>query len=124
SCGGGWTWLERATRGGADAIGLGGLTGEIAEGSAADFLLVDLEVAELAPSWDLPWELVRTADRDQITAVAVGGRLRLWRGRPVDWGGGALLVRAGAAGRAAVQGAPIARAHPVATEHRARGGAR
>ncbi|GAA1103692.1 amidohydrolase family protein [Nocardiopsis composta] len=124
SCGGGWTWLERATRGGADAIGLGGLTGEIAEGRAADFLLVDLEVPELAPSWDLPWELVRTADRDQITAVAVGGRLRLWRGRPVDWDDRALLERAAAAGRAAVERAPITRAHPVSTEHRARGAAR
>ena len=46
SCGGGWRWLEHATRGGADAAGLTGLTGEVAAGLAADFLLVDIDVPE------------------------------------------------------------------------------
>jgi hypothetical protein len=51
SCGGGWTWLHHATAGGADAAGLGQITGEIAVGRAADFLVVDCDVPEMQPSW-------------------------------------------------------------------------
>ncbi|MFQ3790369.1 amidohydrolase family protein [Halomonas sp. A29] len=119
SCGGGWRWLEHATRCGADAAGLGGLVGEIAPGQAADFLLVDIDIPEMTPSWDRPWELVRYGNRDQISAVFTNGRLRLWQGWPVEWDGHALLnqVREAAA---AVKSAPIFRVHPVASEHRAR----
>ena len=67
------------------------VTGRIAAGLAADFLLVDLDVPELTPSWDLSWELVRLANRDQIEAVFVGGALRLWQGWPVDWDARALM---------------------------------
>ncbi|MFF9839179.1 amidohydrolase family protein [Streptomyces sp. NPDC013740] len=111
SCGAGWTWLEHATRGGADAVGLGGLTGAVAEGMAADFLLVDVTNPELALSWDMPWELVRRGNRDQITAVFVGGRLRLWQGLPTTWDGPALVRRAAELARATVARAPITRAH-------------
>ncbi|MDT9687000.1 amidohydrolase family protein [Streptomyces sp. P9(2023)] len=118
SCGAGWTWLEHATRGGADAVGLGARTGTIAEGLAADFLLVDVTTPELALSWDLPWELVRRGNRDQITAVFVGGRLRLWDGRPVDWDGPALVGRAAELARAAVGRAAVTRVHPTSTAAR------
>lgn len=124
SCGAGWTWLEHATRGGADAVGLGARTGAVAPGLAADFLLVDLAVPELALSWDLPWELVRRGNRDQITGVFVAGRLRLWRGRPVGWDGAALVERAAALARAAVGRAAITRAHPTSTRARERSAAR
>ncbi|MFF3981264.1 amidohydrolase family protein [Streptomyces sp. NPDC001828] len=113
SCGAGWTWLEHATAGGADAVGLGGRTGTIAPGMAADFLLVDIATPELALSWDLPWELVRRGNRDQISAVFVAGRLRLWRGLPTDWDGPALVRRAIGLARAAVARAPVVRAHPT-----------
>ncbi|MEU4142865.1 amidohydrolase family protein [Streptomyces parvulus] len=120
SCGAGWTWLEHATRGGADAVGLGARTGTVAPGRAADFLLVDVETPELALSWDLPWELVRRGNRDQITAVFVAGRLRVWHGRPTDWDGDALLRRAAELARSAVDRARVVRAHPTSTEARAR----
>lgn len=119
SCGAGWTWLEHATRGGADALGLGARTGTIAEGLAADFLLVDVTTPELALSWDLPWELVRRGNRDQITAVFVAGRPRLWCGEPVDWDGAALVSRAVELARTAVGGAAITRVHPTSTAARA-----
>ncbi|WP_328306752.1 amidohydrolase family protein [Streptomyces sp. NBC_00442] len=118
SCGAGWTWLEHATAGGADAVGLGGSTGTIAVGTAADFLLVDVSTPELALSWDLPWELVRRGNRDQISAVFVAGRLRMWHGQPTDWDGPALVRRAAALARTAVARAPITRAHPTATAAR------
>lgn len=49
SCGAGRMWLEHATSRSADALGLGKVTGEIAVGKAADFLLVNLDVPELTP---------------------------------------------------------------------------
>ena len=119
SCGGGWTWLEHATTRGAEASGLGGVTGEIAPGLAADFLLVDIDVPEFSPSWDLTWELVRLGNRDQIVAVFVAGRLRLWRGWPVDWDGRALMHEIARRARDAVARAPIQRIHPLSKDHRA-----
>ncbi|MCT9093588.1 amidohydrolase family protein [Streptomyces sp. ASQP_92] len=118
SCGAGWTWLEHATAGGADAVGVGGHTGGIAAGMAADFLLVDISTPELALSWDLPWELVRRGNRDQISAVFVAGRLRLWHGQPTDWDGPGLVRRATALARTAVARAPVTRAHPTSTTAR------
>jgi cytosine/adenosine deaminase-related metal-dependent hydrolase len=119
SCGGGWLWLDHATTGGAHAAGLGATTGEIAPGKRADFLLVDLDVPEMTPSWDLTWELVRLAGRDQIVGVFVDGRLRLWHGWPLDWDGRALLREVDEAARGAVSRAPIKRVHPTSDAHRA-----
>ena len=106
-CGGGRLWLDMATRGGADAVGLSALTGAVAVGRAADFLLLDLDVPELTPSWDLRWELVRLASRAQIESVHVQGRLRLWQGWPVDWDARALLLEVREAARERVARAPI-----------------
>ncbi|MES2263987.1 MAG: amidohydrolase family protein [Pseudomonadota bacterium] len=114
SCGGGQSWIEHATWRGADALGLSHLTGEIATGKDADFLLIDLDVPEMQPSWDLSWELVRLANRDQIQAVFVAGQLRLWQGWPVDWDGRALMKEAAAAARSAVAQAPIQKIHAFA----------
>ncbi|MDX5379378.1 MAG: hypothetical protein LPK08_17880, partial [Halomonas sp.] len=79
----------------------------------------DLDVPEMTPSWDLPWELVRYANRDQIEAVFTNGRLRLWQGWPVDWDASALLAEVREAAGAAVQRAPIYRVHPPSSKHRA-----
>jgi 5-methylthioadenosine/S-adenosylhomocysteine deaminase len=118
SCGGGWMWLDHATCDGADAVGLGAVTGEIAVGKAADFLLVDIDVPEMKPSWDLTWELVRLGSRDQIVAVFVAGRLRLWRGWPVDWDAKGLMQEVDRMAHDAVSRAPIQRIHRLSTEHR------
>jgi cytosine/adenosine deaminase-related metal-dependent hydrolase len=118
SCGGGWTWLDHATAKGAGAIGLGGVTGRIAVGLAADCLLVDLETPEFTPSWDLSWELVRFGNRDQIAGVLVAGRLRLWQGWPVDWDGRALVRQVGAVAKETVARAPIKRVHLPSQQHR------
>jgi 5-methylthioadenosine/S-adenosylhomocysteine deaminase len=113
SCGGGWVWLDAATRGAADVAGLAGVTGSIAEGLAADFLLVDLDIPELVPSHDLTWELVRYGNRDQIDAVFTAGRLRLWQGWPVDWDARALIREIRDIAGPAIAAAPIQRIHPV-----------
>lgn len=122
SCGGGWMWMDHGTHLGARAAGLQGSTGAIAEGLAADFLLLDLDVPEMQPSWDLTWELVRLADRSQVEAVFVQGALRLWRGWPTDWDARALLAQVRDVAREDIARAPIQRVHPRADEHRRRSG--
>ena len=118
STGGGWLWLDHATADSAEAIGLGGVTGSIAPGLAADYLLIDLDVPEMTPSWDLGWELVRLANRDQIIATVIAGSARLWRGWPLDWDGRALMRQVAAIAGPAVARAPIQRIHPVSARHR------
>jgi 5-methylthioadenosine/S-adenosylhomocysteine deaminase len=120
SSGSGWTWLDHATHLAADAVGLKGRVGEIAVGHAADLLVVDIDIPEFTPSWDLDWELVRFGNRDQIVAVLVEGRLRLWRGWPTDWDARALMREASEVAASAVAAAPIKRIHPTSREHRAR----
>ena len=119
SCGGGWTWLDAATQGGAAAAGLSSVTGAIAPGLAADYLLVDLDVPELLPSWDLGWELVRLANRDQVVATVVGGRVCLWKGWPLDWDARALMQEVREVAGAAVARAPIQRIHLPSARHKA-----
>lgn len=119
SSGGGWRWLDMGLAGGADAVGLGGRIGAIAPGALADLLVIDLDLPEFAPSWDLDWELVRLANRDQIRAVIVGGRLRLENGMPVDWDGPALLQQVRSLAQRIVTSAPIQQIDPSARAHRA-----
>jgi cytosine/adenosine deaminase-related metal-dependent hydrolase len=121
SCGGGWLWLDRATRGAADSSGLASVTGEIRRGLAADFLLVDLDRPEFTPSHDLVWELVRYGNRDQIDAVFTNGRLRLWQGWPVDWDARSLLAEIREAVTDTIANAPIQKIHPDASTFRALG---
>ena len=118
SMGAGWTWLAMATAGGAEAAGLSRVTGRIATGLAADCLLLDLDVPEITPSWDLGWELVRLAHRGQIEAVLVQGKLRLWQGWPVDWDARTLMTRARELATQAVRAAPIQRIHPTSAQSR------
>ncbi len=99
-------------------------TGTVAEGLAAYFLLVDITTPELTLSWDVPWELVRRGNRDQITAVFVAGELRLWRGLPTGWDGPAFVRQAAELARAAVERAPITRVHPTSAAARQRSAAR
>ncbi|CAG9166955.1 amidohydrolase family protein [Cupriavidus respiraculi] len=118
SCGAGWRWVDMATHDAAAAAGLGEVTGEIAPGKQADFLLVDLDVPEMTPSWDLTWELVRLANRDQIRAVFVDGRPRLWNGWPLDWDARALMRDIRQMADSTIAGAPIRKLHEPADRHR------
>jgi len=119
STGGGWRWLEAATSKAADAAGLREVTGHIAPGLAADFLLVDIDTPELCTTFDLAWDLVRLGNRDQIEGVFVEGRPRVWRGEAVGWDARALMGEVAATARAAVARAPIKKLHLPSFEHRA-----
>jgi 5-methylthioadenosine/S-adenosylhomocysteine deaminase len=121
SCGAGWKWLDLVTRRGAQVLGLDSITGDIAAGKSADFLLVDLDVPEMTPSWDLTWELVRLCNRSQIMAVFVAGRLQLLDGWPVDWDGKALMDAVSDVAARVVAAAPIRKLHAFAADHRRAG---
>jgi len=62
---------------------------------------------------------VRLANRDQIVAVVVAGRLRLWHGWPLDWNARALLDDVARAARDAVARAPIQKVHASSAAHAA-----
>lgn len=107
SCGDGRLWLNAATRNGAAAACLGGVTGSIAEGLRADFLIVRCEEPEVLPSWDVEWELVRHYDRTNLRAVFVDGEAALIDGRPVGWDLDRFMDEAAEAGRRAARNADM-----------------
>jgi cytosine/adenosine deaminase-related metal-dependent hydrolase len=106
-CGDGRLWLRAATSNGAKAAGLGGVTGSIAEGLRADFLVLDCEQPEVLPSWDVEWELVRHYDRTNLAAVFVDGEATLIGGRPVGWDLESFMDEAVDAGQRCVQNADM-----------------
>ena len=65
----------------------------------------------MCTSFDLTWDLVRLGNRDQIDAVFVAGRLRLWQGWPLDWDARAMMRQVADRAHAAVASAPIQRLH-------------
>ncbi|AKO96142.1 Cytosine deaminase [Marinovum algicola DG 898] len=120
SCGAAWTWIDAATRGSADAAGLGDVTGQIAPGQRADFLVLDRRQPEVTPSWDFEWELVRLYNRDQIEAVVVDGRCVMAQSRPVGWDAEDFLKTNRKRARDAVGAAPIIRCHGRSADFRNR----
>jgi 5-methylthioadenosine/S-adenosylhomocysteine deaminase len=115
SAGGAWTWVDAATRGGADACGLGERTGALQAGYAADFLLLDMTAPEVVPSWDFEWELVRAYDRDQVRAVAVDGRIVMRDRRAVGWDSEAFVREQRKLARDMVDAAGVTRVHAVSS---------
>lgn len=70
-----------ATRGGADAIGLGGTTGEIRPGLAADLVLYRLEAPAFVPLIDPVRQLVHAENGASVDTVIVAGEVVLADGR-------------------------------------------
>jgi cytosine/adenosine deaminase-related metal-dependent hydrolase len=120
SCGAGWTWVDAATRGSADACGLGKVTGQLAAGFRADFLVLDMMGPELQPSWDFEWELVRIYNRDRIEAVVADGALVMANGRATAWDDEAFLRESLPVAIKTVEGADVVRRHGPSGSHRQR----
>ncbi len=70
-----------ATRWGAEAIGLGGITGSLEEGKAADIVLADLEKPHLVPLYDIYSQIVYAMLPSDIETVIVNGRVVLKDGK-------------------------------------------
>ena len=69
--------LRMATLNGANALGLGEITGSLAVGKAADITAINFSDLNLTPCYDPVSHLVYTASREQVSHVWVNGRMLL-----------------------------------------------
>ena len=106
NCGSGDMWLSMATNLAAQAIKKTDI-GSIEVGNKADFLIIDIYIPELAPSWDLIWEMVRLMNKTQIDQVVVNGKTRLVNGNPIDWELNHLLDEVNTISKSIVMRSPI-----------------
>lgn len=73
--------LLMATKWGADALGLGGLTGSLEKGKAADIAIINLNKPHLMPLYDIYSHMVYSARASDVEAVFVNGKLVVENGR-------------------------------------------
>ena len=69
------TVLNMATRGGAEAIGLGDKVGALAVGMRADVIQVSFDDVHFVPTYDVISHLVYVADEQDVASVTVDGKL-------------------------------------------------
>ncbi len=69
--------LRMATLNGANALGLGEITGSLVVGKAADIAAINFSDLNLTPCYDPVSHLVYTASREQVSHVWVNGRILL-----------------------------------------------
>ena len=69
------TVLTMATRGGAEAIGLGDTVGQLKVGMKADLIQVDFSDVHHVPTYDVVSHLVFVSDEQDVSSVVVDGRL-------------------------------------------------
>ena len=69
------TILTMATRGGAEAIGLGDKTGSITLGKQADIIQVSFDDVHFIPTYNVISHLVYVADEQDVASVIVDGRV-------------------------------------------------
>lgn len=69
------TALRMATRGGAEALGLGDEIGALMPGRRADLIQVSLDDAQLQPLYDVISHLVYVADASHVSTVVVDGKV-------------------------------------------------
>ncbi|SOD42579.1 TRZ/ATZ family hydrolase [Nitrosovibrio sp. Nv4] len=89
-----WQVLQMATLNGAQALGLGAVTGSLVAGKAADITAVDFSSLELAPCYDPLSHLVYVAGREHVSHVWVNGKLLLNDGELTTLDEQELLLRA------------------------------
>jgi cytosine/adenosine deaminase-related metal-dependent hydrolase len=76
--------LEFATARGADAVGLGAMTGTLTPGKQADIVAIRAEDVNNLPLNNAVSTIVQGADTRNIDTVLVGGVVRKWAGELVD----------------------------------------
>jgi 5-methylthioadenosine/S-adenosylhomocysteine deaminase len=72
--------LKMATLNGANALGLGAVTGSLLPGKSADITAIDLNQVETQPVYDPVSQIVYAAGREQVTDVWVAGKRLLKSG--------------------------------------------
>ena len=69
------TVLTMATRGGAEAIGLGETIGSLEVGKRADIIQVSYDDVHFVPTYDVKAHLVYVADEQDVSSVVVDGKV-------------------------------------------------
>jgi 5-methylthioadenosine/S-adenosylhomocysteine deaminase len=69
------TVLNMATRGGAEAVGLGGVVGDLVVGRKADVIQVSFDDVHFVPTYDVISHLVYVADEQDVVNVVVDGKI-------------------------------------------------
>jgi len=67
--------LTMATRGGAEAVGLGDSIGSLEVGKRADIIQVSFADVHFLPTYDVISNLVYVADEQDVTSVVVDGKI-------------------------------------------------
>ena len=93
------TIVRMATRWGAEALGLGGMTGSIREGKSADLVVLDLDKPHLTPIYNIYSHLVYSARPSDVQHVMVAGRPVVKDGRLTTADEGGILEKARMWGR-------------------------
>ncbi|SEL05808.1 5-methylthioadenosine/S-adenosylhomocysteine deaminase [Colwellia chukchiensis] len=75
------TALKMATSMGADAIGLGDVTGQLVAGKRADMIQVSFDSPRLAPMYDVVSHLVYAIDASDVVTSMVSGKLLMQAGK-------------------------------------------
>jgi 5-methylthioadenosine/S-adenosylhomocysteine deaminase len=74
------TVLRMATRGGAEAIGLGDTVGSLEAGKGADVIQVAFDDVHFVPTYDVISHLVYVADEQDVASVTIDGKLLMREG--------------------------------------------
>ena len=88
-----------ATRWGAEAIGLGGVTGSLAEGKSADIVLAGLNKPHLTPLYDMYSHIVYSMRASDIDTVLVNGRVVIQDRKLMTADEGEIIARSSEWGR-------------------------
>lgn len=91
--------LLMATRWGAEALGLGSITGSLEEGKAADMVVADLNKPHLVPLYDIYSHIVYSMDSADIGTVIVNGKVLLREGKSTTADESEILEKARAWGK-------------------------
>lgn len=75
------TALKMATIWGAQAMGLGEITGSIKRGKSADLILLNIDKPHLTPVYNIYSQLVYAAGRSDVEAVVIDGKLLVRDGK-------------------------------------------
>lgn len=91
--------LKAATLSGAQALGLGDITGSITPGKKADFIAIDLSAPATQPVYEPANQIAYSAAREQVTDVWVAGKRLLENRRLTTLDEDAILQKAAEWGR-------------------------
>ncbi|MCT7374598.1 amidohydrolase family protein [Chelativorans salis] len=82
--------IRFATVEGAKGLKLDARTGSLTPGKEADIILLDATALNVAPLNHVPGAVVTLMERSNVDTVMVAGRIRKWRGEPLDVDAGKL----------------------------------